>query len=192
MPIKELSKKIYECKKCPLWKTRNIPLIGDGSTNSKIILIGEAPGYHEDLKGKAFIGNAGKILDQLLDIIKIKRSQIYITNILKCHPPYNQNPTQQSINSCLEYLFKQLRIIKPKIILTLGKYATEVLFSKIKLKYTKISEIHGKLFEIQASYGLVKIIPLYHPATACYNPSLFFTMQNDIKKHTKLFANFYT
>lgn len=180
--MEKLIKEIKQCKKCFLWKTRNLPLIGDGDTKSDIMFIGEAPGYYEDLKGKAFIGNAGKIFDQLLEIVQLKRSQIYITNILKCHPPKNQDPTPDSIKHCIKYLFLQLKKIKPKIIVTLGKYATKELFSRINIPFTRISDMHGSLFKIKASYGAVKVVAMYHPSAACHNPSLLSVLKDDMKK----------
>ena len=121
--MESLSIEINNCKKCDLWKTRNKPLVGDGSINAEILVIGESPGYYEDLQGKAFVGEAGKILDNLLGLVNLKRKGIYITNVLKCHPPRNHNPNRQEIDSCIGYLYKQIDIIKPKIILTLGKFA---------------------------------------------------------------------
>lgn len=180
--MKKLTKEIKECKRCFLWKTRNIPLVGDGNVEADIMFIGEAPGYYEDLKGKAFVGNAGKVFDQLLEIAKLKRSQIYITNVLKCHPPKNQDPTIDSIKHCIKYLFLQFKIIKPKVIITLGKYATKELFLRIKIPFTKISDIHGSVFKIKASYGIVKLIAMYHPSAACHNPSLLSILKDDIKK----------
>ena len=184
--LQQLTQEIQNCKKCSLWKTRNRPLVGEGSIISDVVFIGEAPGYREDLTGQAFVGNAGNVLNRLLQIANLKRDQIYITNILKCHPPKNKNPLPSEINACMDYLFRQLKIIQPKVIFPLGKFATMTVFSKIGLYYTNISNIHGKLFKIKASYGLVKIIPMYHPAAACYNPSLIKILQNDMQYFTKM------
>ncbi|MFA5249885.1 MAG: uracil-DNA glycosylase, partial [Parachlamydiales bacterium] len=167
---KNLFQEILNCKKCPLWKTRSKTLIGEGPIDAKTVFIGEAPGYYEDLEGKAFIGQAGKILDQLLLSVKLSRKDIYITNVLKCHPPQNHDPVPEEIKSCSVYLYRQLKLIQPKIIVALGKFAAQELFLKTHLPFSKISEVHGKVFEITASYGKVKIIPLYHPSAACHNP----------------------
>ena len=176
--IEELSREINSCKKCELWKTRNKPLVGDGPVDAKILMIGESPGYNEDLQNKAFVGDAGRILDQLLGLINLKRNDIYITNILKCHPPKNHNPNRQEIDSCIGYLYRQIDIIKPKIIITLGKYASKEIFNKFNLEFTRISELHGKLFEV----GKVKIIPLYHPAVACYHNEMINILEDDFMK----------
>ncbi len=180
--MEELSKEINNCKKCKLYETRNKPLVGDGSVDAGILVIGESPGYNEDLQGKAFVGEAGKILDQLLNLINLTRSQIYITNILKCHPPKNHNPTRTEINSCVDYLYKQIEIIKPKIIITLGKFATKEIFDKFNLEFTRISDLHGKIFNKKTGYGIIKVIPMYHPAVACYHTEMFQTLKKDFEE----------
>ncbi|MCK4521331.1 MAG: uracil-DNA glycosylase [Nanoarchaeota archaeon] len=173
---------INNCKKCELWKTRNKPLVGDGSVDANILVIGESPGYNEDIRGRAFIGEAGKILDQLLGLINLKRDDIYITNILKCHPPRNHNPSRDEINSCIKYLDRQINILKPKIILTLGKYASKEIFNKFDLEFSKISDIHSKVFEAELDFDKIKIIPLYHPAVACYHNNMFDILKKDFIK----------
>lgn len=178
----KLKGEIENCKKCGLWKTRNKPLVGDGSVDAEILVIGESPGYKEDLQGRAFVGEAGKVLDRLLDSVSLKRSDIYITNILKCHPPKNHNPSRYEIDACIEYLYQQIDIIKPRIIATLGKYASREIFAKFDLEFSIIGELHGKEFNAKASFGNVKIIPLYHPAVACYHSETFTTLEEDFKK----------
>lgn len=180
--IDELSTEINNCKKCNLWKTRNEPLVGDGSVDAGILVVGESPGYNEDKIGRAFVGEAGKILDQLLSLINLSRSQIYITNILKCHPPKNHNPNRQEIDSCIEYLRKQIKIIRPKIIITLGKYASKEVFVDFNLSFSRISELHGKIFEAETGSGKIKIIPLYHPAVACYHNEMLNVLKEDFIK----------
>jgi len=141
------------------------------------------------LQGKAFVGEAGKILDQLLGLIDLKREDIYITNVLKCHPPKNHNPSRQEIDSCIQYLHKQIKIIKPKIIITLGKYASEEVFIDFNLKFSRISKEHGKVFEAETGFGKIKIIPLYHPAVACYHNEMLGVLKNDFKKLKSIINN---
>ena len=179
--MEKLKQEIINCKKCELYKTRNKPLIGDGSINTDIMFIGESPGYKEDLQGKAFIGEAGKILDQLLDIINLSRDKIYITNVLKCHPPRNHSPTRKQINACIGYLYRQIDLIKPKLILCLGKYASKEIFSRYNLSWSRISELHGKVFTISTLSGTLKIISLYHPAVACYHAEMINVLEKDFK-----------
>lgn len=180
--INQLTSQIQNCQKCPLYKTRNQPLVGDGSINSQILIIGEAPGYYENLSGKAFQGSSGKIFDQLLNLINLKREDVYIANVLKCHPPKNHNPRPEEIKACINYLYQQIKIIKPKIILTLGKFASENIFEKCHLKFSKITQMHGQIFKIKTSYGNTKIVPLYHPARACYNNNMQSILKKDFLK----------
>ena len=180
--INELRIEINDCKKCGLWRTRNKPLVGDGSVDAEILVVGESPGYNEDLQGKAFVGEAGKILDQLLSLINLKRDEIYMTNILKCHPQRNHNPNRQEIDSCMGYLHKQIEIIKPKAIISLGKFASRELFTKYNLPFTRISDVRGKMFEVEALFGKIKIIALYHPAVACYHNDMLDILKADFEK----------
>ncbi len=184
--MNSLAEEIKECKKCDLYKTRNKPLVGDGSGDVEILVIGESPGYYEDLQGRAFVGESGKILDQLLDLVNLKRKDIYITNVLKCRPPRNHNPNRQEIDACVGYLHRQIEIIKPKIILTLGKFASKEIFVRFKLDFSRISEIHGRLFEAETSFGKIKIIPLYHPAVACYHNEMLDVLKEDFLKLSSL------
>ena len=184
--MEELSVEINSCKKCELSKTRNRPLVGDGSVDTNILVVGESPGYNEDLQGKAFVGESGKILDKLLGLADLKRTDIYITNILKCHPPRNHSPNRHEIDSCIQYLYKQIGIIKPKIIMTLGKYASREVFAKFNLEFSRISEIHGKAFSVETLFGKVNIIPLYHPAVACYHSEMLDVLKEDFKNLEKV------
>ncbi|RLI62095.1 MAG: hypothetical protein DRO88_12205 [Promethearchaeia archaeon] len=184
--IEELKKEVENCKKCDLWKNREKPLVGDGNMHSKIMLIGESPGYYEDKQNKAFVGEAGKILDLLLEQVGLKREDIYITNVLKCHPPKNHNPNRQEINSCIGYLHRQIGIIKPKIIISLGKYATEEIFKKFGLPFSRISELHGKTFHANTEFRKIIILPSFHPAVACYHSRMIDTLKGDFKKLKRL------
>jgi len=187
--MESLSTEINNCKKCDLWKIRSKPLVGDGSINAEILVIGESPGYYEDLQGRAFVGEAGKILDKLLNLIKLERKDIYITNVLKCHPPRNHNPNRHEIDSCIPYLYRQIDIIKPRIILSLGKFASKEIFDKFNLEFSRISELHGKIYEAETSFGTVKIIPLYHPAVACYHNEMLDVLKEDFMKLKSIINN---
>lgn len=180
--MEKLSSEIENCKKCKLWKTRNKPLVGDGPINAKILFVGESPGYNEDLQGKAFVGEAGKILDKLLALINLKRDEMYITNVLKCHPPKNHSPTRDEIDSCIQYLYRQINIINPEVIITLGKYASREVFANFNLEFSMISKEHGRVFESKAGDRKIKIISLYHPAVACYHNEMLDTIKEDFRK----------
>ena len=169
--IKKLTLSVENCRKCNLCKTRKKPVFGEGSIDTDVLFVGEAPGYNEDLQGRPFVGKAGKILDELLESIGLHRNDIYVANILKCRPPNNRNPLKTEIDACTEYLDKQIELIQPKIMVPMGNFACSYIFEKFGLKYDKISNVHGKMFQINTIFGNVKIIPMYHPAVATYNPN---------------------
>ncbi|MEM2927547.1 MAG: type-4 uracil-DNA glycosylase [Nitrososphaerota archaeon] len=183
--IEEISKEIRKCKKCRLHLSRKNPVPGEGNINSSILIIGEAPGYFEDIQGKPFVGQAGKILDELLSIANLNREKVFITNIVKCRPPENRVPRNDEIDSCKDFLEKQIEIINPKIIITLGNVSTQYIFNKYGLEFKSMSRIHGKIFDI-IEYK-IKVIPLYHPAAALYNPKIEKIMKNDWKKISLIF-----
>jgi len=177
--LRKIKEEVLNCKKCSLYKTRTYPVIGQGNHQAKIVFIGEAPGFNEDKTGRPFCGKAGKILDELLESAGIKRKEVYICNILKCRPPGNCDPDEKEIEACVPYLEKQIQIIKPKIICTLGNYSTGYILRKYNLedKIQGISKIHGEIF----SKDTIKIIPLYHPAVATYNSNMIEVLKKDMK-----------
>jgi len=179
--LKKIEEEILYCRKCNLWRERKNPVVGGGSWEAKIMFVGEAPGANEDEKGTPFCGAAGKILDELLNTIGIKREEIYITNILKCRPPQNRNPKEEEITACSPYLDRQIEIIKPEIICCLGNFSTFYIMKKfgLKDKIQGISKIHGKVFEIRSLFDSIKIIPLYHPAVATYNVNMKPLLEKD-------------
>jgi len=176
-----LEEEINECQLCELGKTRKKAVVGAGSLSAKIMLIGEAPGYYEDLNGKPFVGKAGKILDELLESLGRKRAEVYITNILKCRPPGNRNPAAAEIKACTPYLDAQMSIIEPVVIATLGNFSLTYIFAKFGLTPDKIGKIHGKVFTVSTIAGIKKVVPLYHPAVATYNPGMKETLKDDFK-----------
>jgi len=181
--LEDLKKEVLNCRQCPLYLTRTNPVFGAGSIESKIMFIGEAPGFNEDKQGVPFCGAAGKILDELLAGVGIKRNDVYITNILKCRPPKNRDPKPEEISLCTPYLEKQIEIINPKVICSLGRYSMKFIFEKygLKEKLEPISKIHGKIFEIQNLFQEIKIIPFYHPAVATYNPHMKEILKRDFQ-----------
>jgi len=180
--IKNLESKIRVCKLCELWKTRTNPVIGEGSISTGIMFIGEAPGYYEDLQGRPFVGKAGRILDELLRSVALERADVYITNVLKCRPPGNRNPKPEEIVACAPYLDSQLAIIEPEVIVTLGSFSLSYIFHKFGLKPDKISKIHGRVFTVSTISGVKRIISLYHPAVATYNPGMKEVLKEDFKQ----------
>jgi len=180
----KIKNEVLDCKKCQLYKTRTYPVIGQGNHQTKIVIVGEAPGSNEDKTGRPFCGQAGNILDELLSLVGIRRKEIYITNILKCRPPNNRNPSKDEIKACHPYLLRQLEIIKPKIICCLGNFATQFIMEKFGLtdKIEGISKIHGQIFVNDD----LKIISLYHPAVVTYNTAMKEVLENDFKILKKL------
>ena len=179
--MKRLEEGIKECKRCELWKTRTKPVVGEGSLSAKLMLVGEAPGYYEDLKGIPFVGKAGKVLDELLGSVRLGRSEVYIANVLKCRPPGNRNPATEELKACTPYLDAQIEIIEPAVIATLGNFSLGYIFDKFGLKADKISKLHGKVFTVSTIAGIKKIVPLYHPAVATYNPGMKGVLRDDFK-----------
>ena len=182
MSLNELNNIISNCRKCDLYKTRTNTVPGDGNTQADIFFIGEAPGRNEDLEGKPFVGRAGKVFDELLETIHLKRRDIFIGNILKCRPPNNRNPYDEEIRKCTPYLDKQIDIINPKVIVPLGNFATLYIFEKFNIPKLKISSVHGKKFKINTVNGVLIILPLFHPAAVIYNKNKMPDMTNDFKK----------
>ncbi len=174
--LDELKREIKNCKKCNLYKTCNQPVLYGGNENSKNIIIGEAPGKNEDEKNKPFVGKAGKILDKLLQKSNLDRSHFYIGNIVKCRPPKNRDPKKEEINICSKYLKKEIEYLKPKLIVTLGRFSGKFILDYYKIKYNKsfFSQVYEK--------NSVKIYPIMHPAVLMYNPNLKNRMVEDYKK----------
>ncbi|MCD6575701.1 MAG: uracil-DNA glycosylase [Nanoarchaeota archaeon] len=185
MEFEEVRKQAESCMKCDLWKTRTNVVFGEGPANAEIMLIGEAPGFYEDKQGKPFVGRAGKFLDELLKAANLRREEVYITNIVKCRPPNNRDPTDEEVKACYPYLDFQINYIKPKVIITLGRHASRVIFERYNLTFEGISKEHGKPREVSNLFGKLKIIPMYHPAAAIYNQSLKSVLIEDFKKALK-------
>lgn len=184
---KELLKKIKDdvvaLKNSPLYKYRVKPVIGEGDHFAKIMFIGEAPGKNESETGRPFCGAAGRILDELLNFVGLKREEVYITNIVKDRPPENRDPLPEEISLYAPFLDRQIDIIQPKIIATLGRFSMVYIMDRFGLQdqLKNISQMHGKVFEASASYGKLNIVPLFHPAVALYNGSTKDTLKEDFK-----------
>ncbi len=176
--LKKLHEKwLRECI-CELRKTATQGVPGDGSAYSPIFFIGEAPGKSEDLEGRPFIGAAGKFLAEMLESIGMKREDIYITNIVKYRPPNNRDPFPDEISACKEWLMEELALIKPKLIIFLGRHSMNHFFP-----LEKISAVHGKLLiRTWPGLGRQHFLPLYHPAAALYNGGMRDTLKKDFKK----------
>ncbi len=173
--LDEIANEIKDCRKCSLYKNRTLAVPGAGNKSAEILFIGEGPGSAEDKSGLPFVGEASKFLDECLAKIKLKREDIFITNVVKCRPPNNRDPLEEEVGICSRnYLYRQLKLIKPKLIVTLGRHSMQVFFPQIK----SISSVHGKAYK---KTGQVYLI-FYHPAAGLYQQSLKQTMIDDFKK----------
>jgi DNA polymerase len=185
--LREVKEGVLNCQQCSLYveraKSRFYPVIGEGSHRAKIMFVGEAPGLNEAKTGRPFCGAAGKILDELLASVGIKREDVYITNTLKDRPPENRDPQPEEIKACAPYLEKQIEVIKPRVICPLGRHSMKFLMEKFGLEnqIEGISKIHGKLFESSNLFQEIIIIPFYHPAVATYNPNMKEILKEDFK-----------
>ena len=186
--LAKISEKIEKLEESPLFdyriKNDYKPVIGEGDLDAKIMFIGEAPGAHEAKTGKPFVGRAGKLLDSLLDNINLKRKDVYITNIVKDRPPSNRTPLVGEIKIYAPFLEKQINIIEPEIIATLGRLAMSFLLKTYDhpQKDKKIGELHGQILEAQTRNGKINIIPLYHPAAVFYNRNLEKKLEEDFQE----------
>ncbi len=166
-----LKRKASRCKACSLWRFRKKIVFGEGSEKAKIMFIGLGPGRQENLQGRPFVGPAGKLLDSLLSLAGLKREELYITNVVKCFPP-NNSPSKEQAKTCTKlYLERQLTLIKPKILITLGNLASDWSFAKFSLGFQSMQKVHGKIFEVNGN-AVKFLIPMYHPAAALRNPRL--------------------
>jgi|YNPMSStandDraft_1061717.scaffolds.fasta_scaffold13139_2 uracil-DNA glycosylase family 4 len=180
--LEDLYVKIHQCQNCPLGLNRNKFVFGKGNAKADIMLIGEAPGAEEDLRGEPFVGKAGELLTKILAAINLKREEVFIANIVKCRPPNNRNPLPEEINKCLPYLLKQIELIKPKFILCLGLIAANSLLNK---KQT-LSFYRGKVFEFNGANVMVT----FHPAALLRNPSWKKDCWEDVKKFRSLYDEY--
>ncbi len=173
---------VLACTRCPLHETRTQVVAGSGNPDAQIMFVGEAPGYHEDKNGVPFVGAAGKLLDKLLEGIGLERSDVFIANVLKCRPPGNRDPLQSEIEACERHLFRQVGIIAPKVICTLGNFATKL----ISGRPDGISRVHGCELPIEIGGQTVILYPIYHPAAALYTPAMLATLEQDFRRIPEL------
>jgi DNA polymerase len=176
-----VAKEVVVCVKCQLWKNRKNAVPGEGNPESPVMFIGEAPGQSEDIKGKPFVGAAGKFLETLLSEIDLSRDDVFICNIVKCRPPRNREPMPNEIQTCTPYLDRQMRIIKPKFIVTLGNHSTAYIFSKANLPFGGITKAHGKFYQATILNMQITIFPTFHPAAALYSAKYKETLQRDFQ-----------
>jgi DNA polymerase len=183
-----LLKAVYEearaCTRCPLHQSRTTVVFGAGNADADLMFIGEAPGANEDRLGLPFVGQAGKLLDKLLDEIGLARADVFVANTLKCRPPDNRDPHPNEIQACHDYLRRQVALIQPTVICTLGNFSTKLLRDDT----TGISRLHGRDEVRIIGSRAVRLYPLYHPAAALYTPSMLATLRSDFQRIPSLLA----
>jgi DNA polymerase len=178
--LTNLYDRIRTCTRCQLARSRTRAVPGEGPDNASLMFIGEAPGFHEDKTGRPFVGAAGKFLEELLASIELTRNQVYIANVIKCRPPGNREPTPIEIKACELYLDRQIELIKPAMVVTLGRFSMARYFPG-----SKISAIHGKPRKLDG----VLYYPMFHPAAALHQPKLRSTVEQDMLKIPSLIAD---
>src|ERR671915_546753 len=178
LALAAFGEEVSACTRCRLAEGRTQVVFGVGNPHADLMFVGEAPGFHEDQQGIPFVGQAGKLLDKLLAGIGLDRSQVYIANVLKCRPPGNRDPQPDEIESCEPHLFRQIELIRPSIVATLGNFATKLLTGK---SYG-ITRVHGRPQETTLGGRNVTLYPLYHPAAALYTPAMLRTLEEDFAR----------
>jgi uracil-DNA glycosylase len=170
------------CTRCPLSETRTQVVFGSGSPVADLMFVGEAPGFHEDKQGVPFVGAAGQLLGKLLSGIGLTRDDVFVANVLKCRPPGNRDPLPEEIASCEGHLFRQIALIQPKVIATLGNFATKLLSGKPD----GITRVHGREQEVVLGGTHVLLYPIFHPAAALYTPRMLDVLQADFQRLPEL------
>ena len=170
------------CERCALAGGRTQVVFGSGNPDADLMLVGEAPGFHEDRQGVPFVGQAGQLLDRLLGGIGLERADVYVCNTLKCRPPGNRDPLEEEIAACEPHLFRQIELVRPRVVATLGNFATKLLSGRPH----GITRVHGQPQEVTLGISRVLLYPLYHPAAALYTPSMLSVLEEDFARVPEL------
>ncbi|HWE82160.1 MAG TPA: uracil-DNA glycosylase [Gaiellaceae bacterium] len=176
--LEELRESVSGCTRCPLSETRTQTVFGSGSTTADLMFVGEAPGFHEDKQGVPFVGSAGQLLGKLLAGIGMTREDVFVANVLKCRPPGNRDPQPEEIAACESHLFRQIELIQPKVICTLGNFATKLLSGKPD----GITKVHGREQQVVLGGTRVLLFPIFHPAAALYTPRMLDVLAEDFSR----------
>ena len=180
--LREFGEAVASCTRCALAQGRTQVVFGSGDPSADLMFVGEAPGVHEDKQGVPFVGAAGTLLEQLLAGIGLSRERVYIANVLKCRPPGNRDPLPEEIEACESHLFRQIELIQPRVVSTLGNFATKLLSGRP----TGITRVHGQEQQTTLGGRHVLLYPLYHPAAALYTPRMLEVLQSDFARLPEL------
>ena len=178
--LEEVRKELGDCQRCKLHRTRRTLVFGEGNEKARLMLIGEGPGYDEDVQGRPFVGRAGQLLTKILQSIGLQREEVYIANIIKCRPPQNRNPEPDEIQSCYPFLMNQIQAIQPRIICALGTFAAQTLLHTD----AKITTLRGRFFDLAG----IKVLPTYHPAYLLRSPERKREVWEDMKQISEWMA----
>jgi DNA polymerase len=173
------------CEKCVLSQTRTQVVFGSGSPSADLMFVGEAPGFHEDKQGVPFVGAAGKVLGKLLEGIGMSRDEVWVCNVLKCRPPGNRDPHPEEIEACEPHLWRQIELIQPTLIATLGNFATKLLSGKP----AGITQVHGREQQVVLGGNPVTLYPIFHPAAALYTPRMLQVLEEDFRRIPELLGH---
>lgn len=182
--LERLAEHLRGCTRCPLSEGRTTVVVGAGDPDADLLFVGEAPGANEDRTGLPFVGQAGKLLDDLLAGIGMSRDEVFIANVLKCRPPGNRDPRPEEIDSCRGYLEEQVALIRPRVVCTLGNFATKLLSGRPE----GISKVHGRPLPVDFAGVPVTLYPVYHPAAALYTRAMLGSLQEDFARLPALVA----
>jgi uracil-DNA glycosylase len=176
--LASFKEQVSACTSCRLAETRTQVVFGSGNPDAELMFVGEAPGFHEDQQGVPFVGAAGKLLERLLGEIGLSRQDVFIANVLKCRPPGNRDPMADEIEACQSHLFRQIELIEPRVVATLGNFATKLLTGDP----TGITRVHGQVQELTLGSRDVLLYPIYHPAAALYTGSMLGVLEEDFRR----------
>jgi uracil-DNA glycosylase family 4 len=174
----QLYREVQECRRCPLYATRTQVVFGAGNADADLMFVGEAPGFHEDQQGIPFVGAAGKLLDKLLEEIGMQRGDVFIANVLKSRPPGNRDPQLEEIEACKPYLTRQIELIEPRVICTLGNFSTKLLTRR----NDGITRVHGRPQDHVIAGLPIRLYPIYHPAAGLRSTAMLETLREDFQQ----------
>jgi len=182
--LRRLEETVSGCTRCALHAGRTQAVFGSGDPDADLMFVGEAPGFHEDQQGVPFVGQAGKLLDRLLAGIGLTRADVFVANVLKCRPPGNRDPLPDEIDACERHLFRQIELIRPTVVATLGNFATKLLSGRP----LGITRVHGQEHNTALGGSRVILYPLYHPAAALYTPAMLKVLEEDFARLPQLLS----
>jgi DNA polymerase len=186
--LEAIASEIARCTRCPLHASRTRTVPGEGNPCARVMFVGEAPGFNEDLQGRPFVGAAGNLLNEMLKLAGLSREEVFITNVVKCRPPNNRDPAEEEVEACKPYLFRQLEAVGPEIVVCLGRHSARVFFESSGLKFESIMKVRGEPRRLVVAGRELLCLPTLHPAAALYNPRLRSLLEADFRLLARLLS----